>query len=209
MAIRPQFFEGWIATPLWDGKWSFTIPAGAVVYVMSRFPYDGWPSYSGIFTDYRGGLGRIQFTKATEFIVIEHIASSPETLPSDVEVPIIVNPGGLQIKINTTFYFLNPDGSATAGVPGIAAPYPRSTSYQDAFSLDPPVYVLPGQNWELVYTVDGQISGGLFSRTCVLVACKYTVYDGRDAVVANKLLEMGISVTASNADWYKRQLMSN
>ena len=37
---------------------------------------------------------------------------------------------------------------------------------------------------------------------------KYTLYDGPDALIANKLLEMGISVNPGNVDWYKRTLIS-
>ena len=37
---------------------------------------------------------------------------------------------------------------------------------------------------------------------------KYTLYDGPDALIANKLLELGISVSPANVDWYKRSLIS-
>ena len=36
---------------------------------------------------------------------------------------------------------------------------------------------------------------------------KYTLYDGPDALIANKLLEMGISINPGNVDWYKRSLL--
>ena len=36
---------------------------------------------------------------------------------------------------------------------------------------------------------------------------KYTLYDGPDALIANKLLELGISVSPANVDWYKRSLL--
>ena len=36
---------------------------------------------------------------------------------------------------------------------------------------------------------------------------KYTLYDGPDALIANKLLEMGISINPGNVDWYKRTLI--
>ncbi len=135
MAMRAQFFEGtvmsFVGTP---------IPAGTQIQIMGRTPATGAPSWSGWLRDYRGGMGRIQFTKATEFIVVEHIASSPVSIGDTV-----VNPGAVQVKINTTNYFLNPDGSPTAGIAGLAAPYPRSTAYQDTFSLNPDVYVLPAR----------------------------------------------------------------
>ena len=206
MAMRAQFFEGTIMTPLLVAG----IPAGTQINILGRTPADAAPAYSGWLTDYRGGLGRIQFTKATEFIVVEHIASSPESIVGTGGLATVTNPGAVQIKINTTEYFLNPDGSPTAGIPGIAGPYPRSTNYQDAFSLNPDVYVLPGQNWEIVYTV-GTALPGLTStgRAVVRVVTKYTLYDGTDAVIANKLLEMGVSIKPANIDWYKRKLIES
>ena len=38
---------------------------------------------------------------------------------------------------------------------------------------------------------------------------KYTLYDGPDALIANKLLEMGISINPGNVDWYKRTLIQS
>lgn len=207
MAMRAQFFEGTVMTTAALGA---TIAAGTVIQIMGRQPFDGAPAYSGFLTDYRGGMGRIQFTKATEFIVVEHIASSPVTIPTSTgTIAAIVNPGAVQIRINTTEYFLNPDGSPTAGIPGIAAPYPRSTAYQDSFNLNPDVYVLPGQNWEIVYTLLSTITADATTtgRILVRIVTKYTLYDGTDAVIANKLLEMGISVKPANIDWYKRMLI--
>jgi hypothetical protein len=202
MAMRAQFFEGTVATP----AGAVGIPAGTRINIMGRIPADAAPAYSGIFTDYRGGMGRIQFTKATEFIVIEHIASSPTSVSLGAATTVN-NPGAVQIKINTTEYFLNPDGSQNNGIPGFAAPYPRTTAFQDSFSLDPDVYVLPGQNWELVYVIPALVTGIATQRQVMRVACKFTLYDGTDAVIANKLLEMGISVKPANIDWYKRKLI--
>jgi len=199
MAMRAQFFEGTIMTPN-----TFTVAPGTQILIMGRIPATGAPAYSGWLRDYRGGMGRIQFTKATEFLVVEHIASSPVSISAQGG-SAVVNPGAVQVRINTTNYFLNPDGSPTAGIPGIAAPYPRSTNYQDTFGLDPDVYVLPGQNWEIVYTVLATL-GGAYVDLCRIV-CKYTLYDGTDAVIANKLLEMGVSVKPANIDWYKRMLI--
>jgi hypothetical protein len=201
MAMRAQFFEGTVCSPV-----GTAIAAGTRINIMGRIPADAAPAYSGIFTDYRGGMGRIQFTKATEFVVIEHIASSPVTIANSATL-VVLNPGAVQVKINTTEYFLNPDGSQSNGIPGFAAPYPRTTAYQDAFSLDPDVYVLPGQNWELVYVVVNAITLITTTRQVMRVVCKFTLYDGTDAVIANKLLEMGISVKPANIDWYKRKLI--
>jgi hypothetical protein len=222
MAMRCQFFEGTVMTgmPGTADTTLLNIPAGTRINILGRRPFDGPASWSGWLQDYRGGLSRIQFTKATEFIVIEHIASSPETVQLGTAeqgeegwatLVTVVNPGAVQIKINTTEYFLNPDGSQNNGINGIAAPYPRSTTYQDGFSLNPDVYVLPGQNWEIIYTLNSTIVGATVTtqddRALMRIVVKYTLYDGTDAVIANKLLEMGVSVKPANIDWYKRKLI--
>ena len=52
-------------------------------------------------------------TTATQFIVIEDVAASP------------LLGGAVQIRINTTDYFQNPDVTDMSGIPGLASPYPR------------------------------------------------------------------------------------
>ena len=162
-----------------------------------------------------GGIGtnitKPAETTATQFVVIEDVATSP------------TSGGAVQVRINTTDYFQNPDVTDQAGVPGSASPYPRGTSSDGAnvplagdnvlpsFSLTPEVYVLPGQTYSVLYTaVDAAITGGNDNGTNTSsVACfvKYTLYDGPDSLIANKLLEMGITVNPSNVDWYKRSLL--
>jgi len=150
-------------------------------------------------------------TTATQFVVIEDIAASPQ------------KGGALNVRINTTDYFQNPDVTQQAGVPGLASPYPRGTSSDGvlaptagdnvlpSFSLTPEVYVLPGQTWSVLYTcsttggIVGSSLGGVGDAVAAFV--KYTLYDGPDSLIANKLLEMGITVNPSNVDWYKRSLL--
>tara|TARA_R110000851_G_scaffold161993_4_gene305722 strand:+ start:376 stop:1299 length:924 start_codon:yes stop_codon:yes gene_type:complete len=45
------------------------------------------------------------------------------------------------------------------------------------------------------------------SGAAVAAFIKYTLYDGPDALIANKLLEMGVTVNPNNVDWYKRSLI--
>ena len=168
-------------------------------------------------------------TTATQFVVVEEIASSPQL------------GGALNIRINTTDYFQNPDVTQQAGVPGLASPYPRGTTHDGAtfnlgkgatgatdnggssviagdnvlpsFALTPEVYVLPGQTWSVLYqSVDDVVGGevlntGARNVSTVAAFVKYTLYDGPDSLIANKLLEMGITVNPSNVDWYKRSLL--
>ena len=143
-------------------------------------------------------------TTATQFVVIEDLAITP------------FGGGAAQVRINTTDYFQNPDVTDAVGIPGLASPYPRgsintitaptaATDYSallPSFSLYPDVYVLPGQTWTVIYQArDAGVTGA------VAVFVKYTLYDGPDALIANKLLEMGITVNPNNVDWYKRTLI--
>ena len=139
-------------------------------------------------------------TTATQFVVIEQVASTGGT------------PAGYtgtghqlytQVRINTTEYFLKPDNIPNDGIPGAASPYPRSVDFQPSFNLYPDVYVLPGQVWD-VLIVDRSRAPATIPDAFV----KYTLYDGPDALIANKLLELGISVSPANVDWYKRSLIS-
>ena len=166
-------------------------------------------------------------TTATQFVVVEEIASSPQL------------GGALNIRINTTDYFQNPDVTQQAGVPGLASPYPRGTTHDGAtfvlgtgsasanggssviagdnvlpsFALTPEVYVLPGQTWSVLYQSVDDITGGAVvaagnvNVSTVAAFVKYTLYDGPDSLIRNKLLEMGITVNPSNVDWYKRSLL--
>ena len=118
------------------------------------------------------------------------------------------NGGHANIRINTTDYFQNPDVTRQDGIPGLASPYPRGyNNILKSFDLYPDIYVLPGQVWDVRYTQGTQnLTAG---ETCDVVACfvKYTLFDGPDALIANKLLELGITVNPNNVDWYKRSLI--
>jgi hypothetical protein len=144
-------------------------------------------------------------TTATQFVVIEQVASTGTT-PGNYTAA-----GGTgiqlytQIRINTTDYFLDPDNKPNDGIPGAASPYPRTLTLQPSFTLYPDVYVLPGQVFDILATNRSLSNGNSPQMRCF---CKYTLYDGPDALIANKLLELGISVSPANVDWYKRSLIS-
>jgi len=166
-----------------------------------------------IFT---GGVGnnitKPAETTATQFIVIEDIAASP------------VLSGAMQIRINTTDYFQNPDVTNMDGIPGLASPYPRganssldqtdltaasvgSQNILKSFDLYPDVYVLPGQTFQILYTTAIGTTNTALSTEVVSAFVKYTLYDGPDALIANKLLELGVTINPNNVDWYKRSLI--
>ena len=142
-------------------------------------------------------------TTATQFVVIEDVALTP--------MSGTLKGGHAQIRINTTDYFQNPDVTDQTGIPGDASPYPRGISdgtnnLLKSFDLYPDVYVLPGQVWDVLFTAQNALSTQ--TTTDVVAAfIKYTLYDGPDALIANKLLELGITVNPANVDWYKRTLI--
>ena len=199
MAMRSQIYE-----------WTNLAPAGEGSTLQRRSTDDVVAIADGtqlsIFT---GGIGynttKPAETTATQFVVIEDIACTPTngTLKG----------GSVQVRINTTEYFQNPDVTAMAGVAGNASPYPRGISdgtnnLLKSFDLYPDVYVLPGQVYDVLYTQQGGTLERSTTADCVAVFVKYTLYDGPDALIANKLLELGISVSPANVDWYKRSLIS-
>jgi len=189
-------------------EWANLAPSGSTsslrrnttdipVYVVNNREYD-------VFI---GGIGnnitKPAETTATQFIVIEDIAATPHL------------GGAVQIRINTTDYFQNPDVTDQAGIPGLASPYPRGSATSaggtdagdnllKSFDLYPDVYVLPGQVFDVLVTF---FHGAAYAAMACFV--KYTLYDGPDALIANKLLEMGISINPGNVDWYKRTLIQS
>jgi hypothetical protein len=129
----------------------------------------------------------------------------------------------MQVLINTTSYFDETDGTVGPGLPGSASPCPETASCRSTFDFESPIYILPGQQWDVQVTVynDSRANIGVSASTnpyhyakpgyngpedlCCLV--QYTLYDGPDALIATKLVEMGIAVRPENVDWYKRQLL--
>jgi len=193
-------------------EWSNLAPSGSSSSL--RRTVDAVPVDVPVNREYDifiGGIGnnitKPAETTATQFIVIEDIACSAYL------------GGALQVRINTTDYFQNPDVTDQAGVPGLASPYPRGSSDKavadaltdsvqllKSFDLYPDVYVLPGQVFQILYSL--QTPNTSTSATTVVAAfVKYTLYDGPDALIANKLLELGVTINPNNVDWYKRTLI--
>ena len=210
MSMRSQVYE-------WDASRGTTM--NPTTYVGQRV---------SIFV---GGVGnnitKPAETTATEFVVIEDIAVTPSlgvhgAIANNTLIRGLLVDGAtgtdafagprayVQVRINTTDYFLDPDNIPNDGIPGMASPYPRSINFQPSFNLYPDVYVLPGQVWDALVTF---YNLGAFADATVAAAgelqcfVKYTLYDGPDALIANKLLEMGISINPGNVDWYKRSLL--
>jgi hypothetical protein len=220
--MRSQVYE-------WSNMAPGTVAAGGAGSVLNRSQNDlPVQVNANVATDiFIGGIGnnitKPAETTATQFIVIEDISCTPDLA------------GAVQVRINTTDYFQNPDVTQMNGVPGLASPYPRGSPSQNAtgtgantatgtvltttpdnllksFDLYPDIYVLPGQVFQILYTTPQGTGATVFAAAGVLgkvVSCfvKYTLYDGPDALIANKLLELGVTINPNNIDWYKRSLI--
>jgi len=198
MAMRSQVYEWANLAALGSNSSIRRVTASSAVAIAADTDID-------IFI---GGFGnnitKPAETTATQFVVIEDIATSPW------------NGGAVQVRINTTDYFQNPDVTDQVGIPGLGSPYPRGApstaagtdNVLSSFSLYPDVYVLPGQTWSVIYRVRTAVTGSTSATTTGVAAfVKYTLYDGPDALIANKLLELGVTVNPNNVDWYKRTLI--
>ena len=137
MAMRSQIYEWTNLAPAGLGSTLQRRASDTVVEVKDD-------TQLSIFT---GGTGYNTTKPAetigpTNFVVIEDIACTPTN--GDLKG------GSVQVRINTTEYFQNPDVTAMAGVSGNASPYPRGISdgtnnlLKKSFDLYPDVYVLPG-----------------------------------------------------------------
>ena len=162
---------------------------------------------------------------ATQFIVIEKPLCS-----------IIAQGGRVKPIINTTAYNVNPDGTSNdnSAFPGLSYPFPDGAEVDDTTGiaagnagqyvysmakLNQPIYILPGQTFENKFIPLSGVSHRCYCSGCrptyqftpgdsVTSFTTFSVYDGPDALIASKLVEMGYPISMSNVDWYKRQLLS-
>ena len=139
MAMRSQVYEWTSLAPTSTGSNIRQSSNPNCVYIEADKSLD-------IFIGGKGtNITQPASTTATQFVVIEDIAASPQS------------GGALNVRINTTDYFQNPDVTQQDGVPGLASPYPRGSASDGgtspiagdnvlpSFALTPEVYVLPGQ----------------------------------------------------------------
>lgn len=159
-------------------------------------------------------LGHVVLNKATEFVVIEDFGCSPSADWALVGTSGNVGSftGGMDIfmniRINTTAYFTEPDGSQSYGIRGLMNPYPELANLVlNGWNFEPKVYVLPGQTWDTVLYHGALTYDSANTVKEILGMVVWTLYDGVDAVIANKLLELGLDIKPENIDWYKRLLI--
>ena len=188
------------------------------------------------FSIFVGGVGNqlssLPKTTATQFVVIDSYGCTPSVYtPGTSSTPAwfdtlafngvttrnsIAGPRAyLQIYVNTTGYFKDSDGVPRDGQPGTSIPYPRTimNSYCKS-AKQTPIYILPGQSWDIRLTCYNDhlaggtkltVPAGAFGDLQAFI--KYTLYDGPDALIAMKLLEMGIAITPDAVDNYKKKVL--
>jgi hypothetical protein len=211
MAIRKQFFE-------WE------LIGNGATWDASTYPTAG--SENSIFYgDYGLIAGQTSLVKETQFVVIEKIASSPGVSPNayqTVSIPVELTDWSpnifLQVVIDTTGYYRDPQNLYSPGISGMASSYPSQTTRMAYYDLWPPIYVLPDQTWDIRYTLFNDIiashDAGHFAiipTTTILAQAyvEYTLFSETDAVIARKLLNLGVPVTTDTAMWFRRLLLKN
>jgi len=203
MPIRRTVFEWANLTSDSTGAIKWTTNQSTAIYPVSLSAKQAYNIFNGNFGIRINTPAEI---RPNEFLVIDKIACSPYL------------GGHVQIVLDGTNYFINPDGQlwGSYGISGLASPYPIGASSTcdgvdevlPSMELDPPIYVLPGQLWSAFYTtldgVTGIDDGG---NTAVAAMISYVLYDGIDAMIARKVMDMGLQVSAENIEWYKRVIL--
>ena len=97
----------------------------------------------------------------------------------------------------------------------MASPYPMTAYRLKYYDLFPPIYITEDQTWDVRFTLFNDLrqayNNGLFTQiqedlVLAQVFIDYTLYEGTDAVLAKKLVSLGVPVTVSSVQWL-RQLM--
>jgi len=134
--------------------------------------------------------------------------------------------GFLQLAINDRAYFEEPIHTQALGISGDAAPFPQQVGFKvPQWSLRPNFYVLPGQTWDLKYTImnnvhalndfiiakygDTQTSNAVIGSGWVFAEAfvSYYLFEGADAMICHQLMKLGITINPDTVDWYKRQIL--
>ena len=179
-----------------------------------------------IFT---GAYGNVQAGRQTdlvgedEFIVLDKVSSTPGVSPYGARVVnndlVKWNPNMfVNVVIDTTNYYQDPQNVWSSGVSGFASPYPRQTYDEPYYELWPPVYVLPDQTLDIRYTLFNDIqlssennSWNNIPRSTMLAAVyvTYTLFDGTDGLMARQLMNLGIPVNVGTVENYRRLLLKS
>jgi len=214
MAIRKQIYTWELHGDGGDGSSLANYPRAGTSHSIL------WGPYGNIQAGGQTGL-----VKENEFVVIEKIAATPGISANDFQTTGVAPNVQLtkwrpnmfiNLIIDTTNYYQDPQNVWASGVSGTASPYPQLTIDAPYYELWPPVYVLPHQTVDIRYTLYNDIqlsaaagSWNIIPQSTILAAVyvEYTLYDGTDAMMAQKLLKLGIPVTVATVENYRRLLL--
>lgn len=191
--------------------WNLTPAAGA--FNAATFPAAGQE-----FSVFTGGFGT-NVTHQPEvledhFIVIDDFGSTPGIFDCLVITDGVVTrwtPNGfVQIYVDTTAYYQNPEDIKSRGISGDAAPFSKTWTSERGYLLEPNIYVQPFQTWDFRYTmgntppITSTWSGTL---TVAEVFIQYWLFTGSDALICEKLVRLGIEVSVDTVEWFRRRLL--
>lgn len=193
---------------------------GNGAYVATDYPEAGI-AHSVFVGPYGNRVEIPPFVKETEFVVIHQFGSTSGVLAkpsvSGTSLTSWTPNSFVQIVLNTTGYYQDPQNTFSGGISGDAAPYPWTvTDVPPSYELRPPIYVLPEQTWDFRITLlndlrDYAAAAGIteIPESTILARCfvQYHLFDGPDALICHQLMEMGIPITVDNVEWYKHLLL--
>lgn len=208
MAIRGELYE-----------WDIT---GIDINTINDLPTAG-QEYSIFSTEFGSAIEQTALVSEGDFVVINRISCKQGVSPNEYELDGTTltkwNPNMfVQVVINTTGYYRDPQNLYSAGISGMASPYPQTVYRTKYYDLFPPIYVLPEQTWDVRFTLFNDIRGayadGLFTDvannlTIASVFVDYTLYDGTDAMLARKLLSLGVPITVDSVQWLRQLILKN
>jgi hypothetical protein len=216
MAIRKQIYTWELLGDNTDGKIANSVGYYPPVGIEHSILYG---EYGNVQPARQAGL-----VKEDEFVVIEKIGSTPGISPYNFVVDAANNltqwtPNIFaNIIIDTTNYYQDPQNVWSSGVSGFASPYPRQTQDSPYYDLWPPIYVLPDQTVDVRYTIFNDIQLSAESDSWVnipqstllaAVYVEYTNFSGTDALMARKLMNLGIPVNVSTVESYRQLLLKS
>ena len=215
MVVRKQLYE-WTLTGL------------------GAFNSDDYPNAGEEVSIFTGGYGNniteANLIREANFVVIHQFGSTPGVIvpnvAGDFTATGIINGVNLtgwvpnsfvQVFLDTTGYYQDPQNVFTGGISGEATPYPATAAVRPSnYQLSPPVYILPDQTWDIRVTLMNDLTSFMTDESLTTIPettllgqvfVQYWLFDGSDALMANSLLDFGIDVTVDNIEWFRRQLL--
>ncbi len=179
------------------------------------------------FSIFTGGYGdnitETALVREDFFVVIDDFGSTPGVCSNIITEgrfgidPINITnyrPNGfVQIVVDTTHYYQNPENIKSWGISGDASPYPKDLTSNYGYLLEPNVYVPPFQTWDVRYVMlndyNARAAGVGFNmdKPMAEVFVQYWLFSGSDALICNQLMKLGIEITVDNVEWFRRQLL--